>query len=182
MAKSLKISPKHSVEICSAIRGMEVEKAKTYLKDVIAMKKSIPFKRHNKKVGHRKGQEGWPSGRYPVKAADWILENLDINNIKLFNEYNYGSYLIFKGIPVFIDSRADLYAPEFNGRTDDIFMEFINTSGIGKFYGNTFKSYGITHIIVYKNSKIAMLIENADRENYNKIYSDDSFVIYEIIK
>ena len=119
---------------------------------------------------------------YPVKAADWILENLDINNIKLFNEYNYGSYLLFKGIPVFIDSRADLYAPEFNGRTDDIFMEFINTSGIGKYYGNTFKSYGITHIIVYKNSKIAMLIENADRENYNKIYSDDSFVIYEVIK
>ena len=24
MAKSLKISPKHSIEICSAIRGMEV--------------------------------------------------------------------------------------------------------------------------------------------------------------
>ena len=35
MAKSLKISPKHSVEICSAIRGMEVVKAKAYLEDVI---------------------------------------------------------------------------------------------------------------------------------------------------
>ena len=50
MAKSLKISPKHSVEICSAIRGMEVAKAKAYLEDVIEMKKSVPFKRHNKKV------------------------------------------------------------------------------------------------------------------------------------
>ena len=53
---------------------------------------------------------------YPVEAADWILENLDVNNIKLFNEYNYGSYLLYRGIPVFIDSRADLYAPEFSGR------------------------------------------------------------------
>lgn len=35
--------------------------------------------------------------------------------MKLFNEYNYGSYLLYKGVPVFIDSRADLYAPEFNG-------------------------------------------------------------------
>ena len=56
---------------------MDVEKAKNYLNDVIAMKKSVPFKRHNKKVGHRKGQEGWPSGRYPVKAAEQILRVLE---------------------------------------------------------------------------------------------------------
>jgi large subunit ribosomal protein L22 len=54
MAKSLKISPKHSVEICSAIRGMEVGKAKAYLEDVIEMKKSVPFKRHNKKSWSQK--------------------------------------------------------------------------------------------------------------------------------
>ena len=54
-----------------------MEKAKNYLNDVIAMKKSVPFKRHNKKVGHRKGQEGWPSGRYPVKAAKQILRVLE---------------------------------------------------------------------------------------------------------
>lgn len=77
MAKSLKISPKHCVEICNALRGMEVEKAITYLNDVIDMKKSVPFKRHNKKVGHRKGQEGWPSGRYPVKAATQVLRVLE---------------------------------------------------------------------------------------------------------
>ena len=118
---------------------------------------------------------------YPVKAAKWIKENLDLNNIKLFNEYNYGSYLLYEGIPVFIDSRADLYAPEFNGREDDIFMDFINTSNIGKFYGSTFKKYNITHIILYKNSKISMLIDKQDKGNYNKIYSDDNFVIYEII-
>lgn len=77
MAKSLKISPKHCVEICNAIRGMEVAKAKTYLEDVIEMKKSVPFKRHNRGVGHRKGQEGWASGRYPVKAAEQVLKVLE---------------------------------------------------------------------------------------------------------
>ena len=76
MAKSLKISPKHCVEICNAIRGMDVSKAKAYLEDVIDMKQSVPFKRHNKKVGHRKGQKGWPSGRYPVKAAAEVLKVL----------------------------------------------------------------------------------------------------------
>jgi len=77
MAKSLKISPKHSVEICNAVRGMKVSKAKDYLNDVIDKKQAVPFKRHNKKVGHRKGLKGWPSGRYPVKAASHILNVLE---------------------------------------------------------------------------------------------------------
>ncbi|MCC7553474.1 MAG: 50S ribosomal protein L22 [Methanobacteriaceae archaeon] len=77
MAKSLKISPKHCVEICNAIRGMKVSAAKDYLDDVIEMKKAVPFKRHNKKVGHKKGLKGWPSGRYPVKAAIQILKVLE---------------------------------------------------------------------------------------------------------
>ena len=55
---------------------MDVSKAKAYLEDVIDMKQSVPFKRHNKKVGHRKGQKGWPSGRYPVKAAAEVLKVL----------------------------------------------------------------------------------------------------------
>ena len=76
-ASSLKISPKHSVEICSAIRGMEVSKAKAYLNDVIEMKKAVPFKRHNRGVGHRKGMKGWAAGRYPVKASKAILKVLE---------------------------------------------------------------------------------------------------------
>ena len=124
---------------------------------------------------------------YPVEAADWILENLDIDNIKLFNEYNYGSYLLFRGIPVFVDSRADLYSPEFNRKDKDdsgrdIFMDFINTSNISKYYGSTFEKYGITHVLLYKSAKIRMLIDETEPENYDKIYSDDNFVIYEIIK
>jgi len=76
LGRSLQISPKHAVEICNKIRGMDVEKAENYLEDVIEMKKAVPFKRHNKKVGHRRGLGGWPTGRYPVKAATQILDVL----------------------------------------------------------------------------------------------------------
>ena len=124
---------------------------------------------------------------YPVEASEWIIQNLDLNTIRLYNEYNYGSYLLFKGIPVFIDSRADLYAPEFNTNTgnkedgNDIFMDFINSSNISTYYGDVFEKYGITHVLVYKKSKIDMLIRNADWEKYNEIYSDDNFVIYKVV-
>ncbi|MGC9517368.1 MAG: 50S ribosomal protein L22 [Methanomicrobiales archaeon] len=76
VGRSLKISPKHAVEICKQIKGMKIENAKDYLEEVIQMKKPVPFKRHNKKVGHRRGMQGWPSGRYPVKAAKQILNVL----------------------------------------------------------------------------------------------------------
>jgi large subunit ribosomal protein L22 len=111
MGTTLKISPKHSVEICRAIRGMDVQKAKDYLKEVIEMKKAIPFKRHNKKVGHRKGLKNWPSGRYPIKAAKEILkiiENAEANaeykgleseNLKIIHSSSHKGFVIKGAIP-----------------------------------------------------------------------------------
>ena len=120
------------------------------------------------------------SKSYPVEACDYILENIDLSKARFYNEYNYGSYMLFRGIPVFIDSRADLYAPEFSGNKDeDIFTDFINTSSVSKFYEDTFKKYNITHIITGKNSKTNMLITKTHDKNYKEIYSDDNFVIYE---
>ena len=119
---------------------------------------------------------------YPVAAANYIKENLDLDEIHLFNEYNYGSYLLFEGIPVFIDSRADLYAPEFNKTEEypdgrDIFGDYISTSNISRYYEKTFDQYDITHVITYKNSKLNMLLSRD--AHYNSLYTDDNFVIYE---
>ena len=117
---------------------------------------------------------------YPVSACDFILENIYLGTAKFYNEYNYGSYMLFRGIPVFIDSRADLYAPEFSGNKDeDIFSDFINTSSISKYYEDTFEKYNITHVILGKKSKTNLIINKSHDENYKEIYSDDNFVIYE---
>ena len=139
-------------------------------------------------ANEKKNDEFINTKDYPVAAADYILENLDVNNIKIYNDYNYGSYLIYRDIPVFIDSRADLYAPEFNtptGNPDDgkdIFMDFINVSSIATYYDTMFDNYEMTHILTTKNSKLAMLIDKRDDTKYNKIYNDDDFVLYEIIR
>ena len=115
-------------------------------------------------------------GSYPVGASDYILENIDLSTMRLYNEYNYGSYLLFRGIPVFIDSRADLYTPEFNGNLD-IFSDFINTSNIGLYYEEKMEEYDITHVIVYRNAKLNLFLSRDDK--YKELYSDDCFVVYE---
>ncbi len=122
---------------------------------------------------------------YPVRAADWMLKNLDVKNIKLYNEYNYGSYLLFRGIPVFIDSRCDLYSPEFNGVYNeetkkydgrDIFSDALNIAGLSANYKVKFKQYGVTHIILYQDSKLAMLLE--EDPDYQRIFYEGNFKIF----
>lgn len=123
---------------------------------------------------------------YPIEATKWIKENLDYKNIKLFNDYNYGSYMLLEDVPVFIDSRCDLYTPEFNGTYNkeskkyegqDIFSDYVNISSIGTWYDTKFEDYGITHVICKVNSKLKMLISRDSK--YKELYKDDNFIIYE---
>ena len=115
---------------------------------------------------------------YPVGAATYILENLDIKIIKLYNEYNYGSYMLFRGIPVFIDSRADLYAPEFNPGVE-VFNDYINLSNVDiDNVEEKLDKYGITHMLMYKKSKLRKFVEQ-NTEKYNLIYEDDNFCLFE---
>ena len=123
------------------------------------------------------------SSSYPVEAVNYIMSeaekgNIDLSKMKLFNDYNYGSYLLFRGIPVFIDSRADLYSPEFNEGVK-IFSDYLDISGISTWYETKFEEYEITHVMTYKNSKLKMLLEKDNK--YKELYKDDHFVLYERI-
>jgi large subunit ribosomal protein L22 len=47
---------------------------------VIDKKEAIPFRRYKGKQSHRRGladKYGWPIGRYPVKAATYLLKLLE---------------------------------------------------------------------------------------------------------
>jgi len=123
---------------------------------------------------------------YPVQAANWIKENLNLEEIKLYNEYNYGSYLLYQDIPVFVDSRCDLYMPEFN-KDVNVFSDFLNLNG----YNFTdmeakIEEYEFTHFIVKNSTKLKLYLKEKE-ELYKQIYptgeiEDKNFTIYERIK
>ena len=73
--ENIPVSTKHSVEICSFLRGKELEKAKRLLQQVIDKKMAVPFKRYNRDVGHK---PGIAAGRYPEKATKEILKLLNL--------------------------------------------------------------------------------------------------------
>ena len=113
---------------------------------------------------------------YPEEATEWILENIDVKNMRIWNHFNWGSYLEFKGIKVFVDSRSGMYTEQENkGCTvlNDWYLVDANQAD----YEEIFEKYQITHILVRKNEKLnCHLITD---EDYNVIYEDDTFVLYE---
>lgn len=124
--------------------------------------------------------------QYPTKAAVWIKDNLNLEEIKLYNLYNYGSYLLYQDIPVFIDSRCDLYMPEFNEGVN-VFKDFLKIDSIG--YTDMeakMNEYQFTHYLIRKNSKLQVYFEAKGENFYQLIYplgevQDNTFCIYERI-
>ena len=76
----------------------------------------------------------------PTKViSDKAIDVLKKENPKrLLNYYDYGGYLVYKNIPVFIDARCDLYLKEFNGMGYSIFDKMEN---ISRNYEKDFKKY-----------------------------------------
>jgi large subunit ribosomal protein L22 len=75
--RELKVSHKAAREVCKALKGMMLNDAKQYLRDVAAKKKAVPYTRYNKKLPHRHGLVNSFCGRYPIKASQQILGVLE---------------------------------------------------------------------------------------------------------
>ncbi len=76
-AREIRVSHKSAREVCRTVKGMMLTQAKQFLKDVVAKKKAVPFRRFRKKSGHRRGLQKAFSGRYPVKTAKEVLKLLN---------------------------------------------------------------------------------------------------------
>ncbi|MEB3787610.1 MAG: 50S ribosomal protein L22 [Desulfurococcales archaeon] len=66
-------------EVAEAIKGMKLKEAEEFLEAVIEKREAVPFRRAHRKQAHRRGLAArwkWPAGRYPVKAAKYMLRIL----------------------------------------------------------------------------------------------------------
>ncbi|MBO3757585.1 MAG: 50S ribosomal protein L22 [Candidatus Brockarchaeota archaeon] len=109
--REVRISPKDSIEIARWLKGLSLVDARERLQAVIEKKISVPYKRHNKKVPHRKDLLKYYAGRYPVKAASKVLSlvqsmiseaenrNLDVEKLRIIHASAYGGRKIKRYMP-----------------------------------------------------------------------------------
>ncbi len=115
---------------------------------------------------------------YPVSATEYIINNIDISKMKIYNHFDFGSYLELRKIPVFIDSRSEMYTKEFNENTSILSDSYNISLGIEN-YKDIFDKYEITHALLYNRELISIYIK--DDPNWKLIYQDDIFGLYERI-
>jgi len=75
--REVRVSHKSAREVCKTIKGMTLDQAKKYLREVMEKKRPVPFTRFKKKAAHRHGLQKGFAGRYPVKAAKQVLKVLE---------------------------------------------------------------------------------------------------------
>lgn len=91
------------------------------------------------------------------------------NPNKLFNYYDYGAYLIYQDIPVFIDGRADLYSGK-------IYKDYQNVSRLRYHFTDLIAKYQFDYFIIPKKSGLFSYLE--DNEKYSLIYCDKECAIF----
>ncbi len=126
--------------------------------------------------GYELKEEYVNSKDYPVDMVKYIKENIDYKNMRVYNEYNAGSYLMLNDIKVFIDSRSDLYMKEFN-KDCHIFDDY---KDMPYNYKYVLDKYDFTHILISNRDKLNVILEYLP--NYKIIKQDDNFVLYEKTK
>lgn len=115
-----------------------------------------------------------PKKEYPIDSVNYIKENIG-NNSRIFNEYSYGSLLMFNDIKCFIDSRCDLYTKEYN-KDCEVANDYINIIRCTGNYENLLNKYNIEYLLISKESALSKNIFNNSK--YEKLFEDDiSYVI-----
>jgi hypothetical protein len=101
--------------------------------------------------------------RYPVTAVDF-LEAEGLADAPGYNSYNWGGYLIWRGLPVFVDGRADVYG-------DDFLFYYLQTFEVRANWRQPLEEYNVAYVLIEPGSPLTAVL-TLD-EQWHTIYQDD---------
>ena len=116
-----------------------------------------------------------------IVNSDMIVKNIDIvsDDIikvlkkeapkRLYNYYDYGGYLIYNDIDVFVDGRADLYS-------DGTLVKYNKICNLSAGFKELIDKYNFDYFLVPKDISIEYYLNGSD--NYEKIISDNNIILY----
>jgi hypothetical protein len=104
----------------------------------------------------------------PVAAVDLLRER---KAQRIFNAYQFGGYLISRGIPVFVDGRAELYGEKF-------VMDFFKAVEVKKLDNLTrlLEEHRIDATLMVADAPAAQVLDHI--KGWKRLYADDVAVIH----
>ena len=107
-----------------------------------------------------------PSTSTPAAALDYAI-GANITG-PVFNHYNFGGYLIFRGVPTFIDGRALPFGKEFN-------RDYITADDSNKL-DQLVDKYGVTWTLL--RPKSSAVLHFYQSPHWRRVYADDVAVVH----
>lgn len=117
------------------------------------------------------------------KTINKMQADVDQSNVelKLYNGFNVGGYLEFKGYTTYIDARADSFVKEANHEYDYL-TEYMKLSDGKKNYKKVFKKYGFNYAIIDRSSEKPIYINLMNDGDYKLIYKNKYYAAFKKVK
>jgi hypothetical protein len=106
---------------------------------------------------------------FPVAAADF-LEESGLAQTNIYNHYEWGGYLIWRRIPVFIDGRTELYG-------NDFFLAYLQAFDARHNWHEPLDDYDVETVLMPANSALATVLTAS--EEWGEVYMDDQARIFQ---
>lgn len=113
-------------------------------------------------------QEARVAEQYPVAAVAYLQTN-GLASRPIYNSYNWGGYLIWHKIPVYVDGRADVYG-------DDFLRGYLHTADVGSDWREALTAYGVEVILMEDHAPLVTVLTESGE--WRESYRDDMAVIF----
>ena len=109
------------------------------------------------------GNEAALERTFPVAAVDFI-EEAGLAEKRIYNTYEWGGYLIWRRIPVFIDGRTELYG-------DDFFQYYLQTIRVDENWQQPLDEMDVDLVLLRRSSALATVLQVSS--DWQEVYNDD---------
>lgn len=112
----------------------------------------------------------------PQGPTDYVLNHLDVAKIRLYNDYDMGDFLMFKGIRPFIDSRADVFLKS-NNKKEEILNDYFELLVGRTYYKDFIQKYRFSHYLTVRGSLMDTYLSRDS--HVQLLYEDGKFRIFQ---
>lgn len=112
----------------------------------------------------------------PTKAVDFIIENYQDTDIRLFTGYSWGGYTEFRGLKPFIDARAEVFIKS-NNKKADILHDLIALEAGTMYYAKFIDKYKLNVFLLERKDLLEVYL--AKDSQYTLVYWDKDAVVFE---
>ncbi|MAT99037.1 MAG: hypothetical protein CL608_17975 [Anaerolineaceae bacterium] len=108
------------------------------------------------------------AARYPVAAVDY-LEESGLAQARGYNSYNWGGYLIWRGVPVFVDGRADVYG-------DPFLLFYRETFEVQSTWQDPLDEYEVDYVLMERGAPLTAVLTASPE--WTEVYEDEIAEIF----